>query len=66
MTYATAAQRAVVFYQKELEVDREIIKHVPLHYGMADLVLGLMELAKARGLDWKLIVRDAKESLPKE
>lgn len=63
MKDSTAAEKAVKCYQRALEVDPQIIKHVPLHYGMADLVSGLMQLAAARGLDWKTIVRDAKETL---
>ena len=35
--------------------------NIPLHYHMADLVTGLMLLAKQEGLEWDQIVSDAKE-----
>ena len=35
--------------------------NTPLHYHMADLVTGLMLLAKQEGLEWDKIASDAKE-----
>lgn len=63
MTQAQAARQAVSLYEESLGASRMELKHVPLHYQMADLVTGLLKLAAKEGLDWSAIVRDGKEGL---
>ncbi len=60
---ARLALKAVKEFQERNGVEREIIRHSPLHYNMADLVHGLMLLCKEQGLDFSHVVRDAKEGL---
>jgi len=56
-----AALAAVRFYQRTRGVEEEIVRHSPLHYHIADLVTGLMELSKREGLNFRRILKDAGE-----
>lgn len=57
----SAARRAVRDYASAQGVAKSTFDNTPLHYSAADLVSGLMLLAKKEGLNFDQILKDAKE-----
>jgi hypothetical protein len=54
------ALKVVKAYEASLGMDMKDFEHIPLHYSIADLVSGLMLLAKREGLDFAEILKDAR------
>ncbi len=58
---AKRAAKAVLDHARAMGAPPDEVKHVPLHYHMADLVSGLLLLAEQEGLDFEAVLKDARE-----